>query len=170
MTYEWQLLKKQLTTLQDSVARENKPSILREMVHNLAKSAQTGSLYMLDNEASLQAAYHLLYPDPGAKIKANSNLGTTTLSMTSARLQLHSKQMLHSMCIFRWSTVSRLAGLRDAANPANLLLGLAEASEPLFEDAKLLSESSFAKHFRHRVEEVWQWIEQCHALAASVQS
>ena len=38
--------------MQDSAEKEDKPAILRETIHNLALSEETGSLWFLDNESS----------------------------------------------------------------------------------------------------------------------
>merc|ERR1712080_593895 len=42
----------------------DRPEVLSETIHNLAKSSQTDGLWLLDNESGLLDAYALLYPSP----------------------------------------------------------------------------------------------------------
>merc|ERR1719219_1522106 len=106
-----------VASMQDGAEKEDKPSILRETIHNLALSEDTGSLWFLDNESSFLDAYSLLY-DPGN----NDN----------NRFQKFHKQMLESMCIFRRKTVHRLFALKQSLDSAQLLLEFVHVNEPLF--------------------------------------
>ena len=49
-----------LFVFQDAAEKEDKPSILKETIHNLALSEDTGSLWYIDNESSFLDAYSLL--------------------------------------------------------------------------------------------------------------
>ena len=133
--------------MQDSAEKEDKPAILRETIHNLALSEETGSLWFLDNESSFLDAYSLLY-DP-----KNEN---------GLRFQKFHKQMLESMCIFRQKTVHRLFALKKSLDPAQLLLEFVHVNEPLFAKLpKIHANSIFRQHFSQRVDEVWNWIQKC---------
>lgn len=119
---------------------------MRETIHNLALSEETGSLWFLDNESSFLDAYSLLYKD-----NVNGN-----------RFQRFHRDMLQSLCIFRKKTIDRLFALKKSVDPAQLLLEFVNVNEPLFDKLPTIHENSiFRQHFQDRIEEVWNWIQQC---------
>jgi four-jointed box protein 1 len=131
---------------QDGAEKEKKPSILRETIHNLALSEETGSLWLLDNESSFLDAYSLLYDG----------------SQNGAKFQNFHSQMLQTMCIFRKKTVHRLFALQKSIDPAQLLLRFVSDNEPLFNELpKIHPNSVFRQHFSQRIDQVWDWIRQC---------
>lgn len=76
-----------VASMQDGADKEGRPSVLRETVHNLAVSEETGSLWLLDNESAFLSAYSLLYAeDPRGN---------------GARFRGFHRRMLRTMCIFR---------------------------------------------------------------------
>ena len=123
-------------------------SILRETIHNLALSEETGSLWFLDNESAFLDAYSLLY-DNG--------------SDNGLRFQAFHARMLQTMCIFRKNTVQRLFSLKASPTPDQLLLEFVSQNEPLFAKLpKIHPNSVFREHFSQRINQVWAWIEKCH--------
>ncbi len=71
--------------LQDGARRERRPAVLRETVHNLGLSEETGSLWMIDNESAFLDGYSLMYDGGG---EADTFRG------------FH-RAMLETMCVFR---------------------------------------------------------------------
>ena len=122
---------------------------MRETIHNLALSEETGSLWLLDNESAFLDAYSLLYDND------NTNNGL--------RFQAFHAKMLQTMCIFRKKTVQRLFSLKSNPHPDQLLLELVSQNEPLFAKLpKIHPNSVFREHFSQRINEAWDWIQKCH--------
>ena len=125
--------------------------MLHETIHNLAKSTETGSLWLLDNESAFLDAYLLLY---ATESEAEQN---------GKRFQKFHQQMLETTCIFRRNTVNRLYALHKSADPAKLLLRFVSDNEPLFKTRlpTIHHNSPFNQHFVERIEQLWQWIRRC---------
>ncbi len=138
--------------LQDGVYRENRTSILRETVHNLGLSEETGALWMIDNESAFLDGYSLMYSSDGDD------------SSSERHLAFH-ESMLRTTCVFRRRTVDRLFALHGSPDPARLLLRFVGESEPLFAASPRLptihANSVFSRHFADRVARVWQWVRGC---------
>jgi len=137
-----------MASMQDGAEKEDKPSILKETIHNLALSEDTGSLWYIDNESAFLDAYSLLYDEE------NSNNGLRFLKFHA--------EMLKSSCVFRKKTVHRLFTMKKSLDPAQLLLEFVNVNEPLFQNLpKIHSNSIFRQHFSARIQEVWNWIQEC---------
>ena len=136
---------------QDGADKENREAILHETIHNLAKSSETGSLWLLDNESAFLDAYSLLYAQGGES------------EVNAKRFQKFHQAMLETTCIFRRKTINRLYALHKSADPAQLLLRFVSDNEPLFKSRlpKIHENSPFSKHFGERVNKLWQWIRKC---------
>ena len=138
--------------------RENKPELLQEPVHNLVKSSQTGSLWMIDNEKGLLDAYNLLYPKDPAQEKEGS------------RLRKMHTDMLQTMCVFRRQTFKRVFSLYKHDDGVSLLLEFVTRNEPYFKEMLGYlqgKDKAWRQHFQERVEEVWSWMKQCQERGAS---
>ena len=136
-----------LFVFQDAAEKEDKPSILKETIHNLALSEDTGSLWYIDNESSFLDAYSLLYDDE------NTN---------GVRFKKFHKEMLKSSCVFRKKTINRLFAMKKSLDPAQLLLEFVNVNEPLFQNLpQIHSNSIFRQHFSQRIQEVWNWVQEC---------
>jgi len=143
-----------VASMQDAAEKENRPEILSETVHNLAKSTRTGSLWLIDNESGMLDAYNLLYPqfeDSEAKKEGN-------------RFKNMQRDMLQTTCIFKRSTVDKIFGLYKNGDTVSLLNDFINRNEPFY--GELLrsipgQDSAFRKHFQERVVEVWTWMKQC---------
>jgi len=136
-----------MASMQDGAEKEDKPSILKETIHNLALSEDTGSLWYIDNESSFLDAYSLLYDNE------NSN---------GARFLRFHTEMLQTLCIFRKKTIHRLFAMKKSLDPAQLLLEFVNVNEPLFQNLpKIHSNSIFRQHFSQRIQEVWNWVQEC---------
>jgi len=137
-----------MASMQDGAEKEDKPSILKETIHNLALSEDTGSLWYIDNESSFLDAYSLLYDDD-----KNSN---------GSRFRKFHAEMLKSSCVFRKKTVHRLFTMKKSLDPAQLLLEFVNVNEPLFQNLpQIHSDSIFRQHFSKRIQEVWNWVQEC---------
>ena len=133
---------------QDAAQKEEKPSILKETIHNLALSEVTGSLYFLDNESAFLDAYSLLYD----KTSIENGL----------KFQKFHQQMLQTICVFRRKTVHRLFALKQSLDPAQLLLEFVSMNDPVFDKLpKIHPNSVFREHFSQRIDQVWSWIQEC---------
>jgi len=136
-----------MASMQDAAEKEDKPSILKETIHNLALSEDTGSLWYIDNESSFLDAYSLLYDDE------NTN---------GVRFKKFHKEMLKSSCVFRKKTINRLFAMKKSLDPAQLLLEFVNVNEPLFQNLpQIHSNSIFRQHFSQRIQEVWNWVQEC---------
>jgi four-jointed box protein 1 len=136
-----------VSSMQDAAEKEDKPSILKETIHNLAMSETTGSLWFIDNESAFLDAYSLLYDETSAN---------------GSKFQRFHKKMLQTMCVFRKKTIHRLFALKQSMDPAQLLLEFVAMNEPLFEKLpKIHPNSVFREHFSQRINEVWSWIQEC---------
>ena len=132
---------------QDGAEKEDRPAILKETIHNLARSTQTGSLWFIDNESSFLSAYSILYGESAAR--------------PSKFLGFH-KRMLETTCVFRRKTISRLFAMHKSADPAGLLLRFVGDNEPLFAGLpKIHANAAFSEHFPERLNQVWKWVRQC---------
>eukprot|EP00095_Tigriopus_kingsejongensis_P010430 maker-scaffold294_size218657-snap-gene-0.16 protein:Tk10430 transcript:maker-scaffold294_size218657-snap-gene-0.16-mRNA-1 annotation:"hypothetical protein LOTGIDRAFT_238416" len=128
----------------DAAEKLKRPGILKETIRNLAKSAATGSLWMIDNESALLAGYGVLH------------------MQKDQRMARYLDKMLRSNCIFRRSTLQRLFALHKSSHPAELLIEFTQQNEPLFKDLPQIHKNSiFVRHFSQRIEKVWEWIRQC---------
>ena len=146
--------------MQDAAEREERPEILSETVHNLVRSRDTGSLWMIDNESGLLDAYSLLYPE------ARDSRSRTE----AARFQRMHSDMLQTSCVFRRSTVNKVFSLYKHGDAVTLLDDLVTRNEPLFKEMigylQIKNKDiAWRKHFHHRVEEVWTWMKQCQESA-----
>ena len=135
-----------LILLQDAAEKEDRPSILKETIHNLGLSEETGSLWYLDNESAFLDAYSLIYDG----------------SENGSKFQRFHTDMLQSLCLFRQKTVDRVFALKKSLDPAQLLLEFINANEPLFKELpKIHANSVFREHFSERINQVWNWIQAC---------
>ena len=147
---------------QDASEREKRPEILSETVHNLVKSSDTGSLWMIDNESGLLDAYNLLYPEPEDR---------DSRSRTEAvRFQRMHSDMLQTLCVFRRSTVNKVFSLYRQGDAVTLLEDLVTRNEPVFKEMIGFlhiqkKDRAWRKYFHQRVEEVWTWMKQCQESA-----
>jgi len=143
-----------VASMQDAAEKENRPEILSETVHNLAKSTRTGSLWLIDNESGMLDSYNLLYPqfeDSEAKKEGN-------------RFKNMQRDMLQTTCIFKRSTVDKIFGLYKNGDTVSLLNDFINRNEPFYEELLRSipgQDSAFRKHFQERVVEVWTWMKQC---------
>jgi len=145
-----------VSSMQDTAEKEERPEILSETVHNLAKSSQTGGLWLLDNESGLLDAYSLLFPSremgPAAQKEA-------------LRFRAMQTDLLQTTCIFRRQTVDRVFNLYKAGDAAELLDAFVGKAEPLYRDLVQalpeIQQDAWREHFQERVEEVWTWMKQC---------
>ena len=132
--------------LQDASEKEDKPSILKETIHNLGLSEETDSLWFLDNESAFLDAYSLIYDGTDNGVK----------------FQRFHTDMLQTLCIFKQKTVNRLFSLKNSADPATLLLEFINANEPLWNELpRIHANSVFRQHFKDRIQQVWNWIQTC---------
>lgn len=129
--------------MQDAADKENKPSILRETVHNLVRSKSTGGLWLIDNESGLLDSYSLLYGTAGK----------------DGRFIRFHKQMLNTICLFRRQTVERIRWLHSSHRAGLILVELVRQLEPLF--APMKKESEVGKRLQQRIAEVYEHIEKC---------
>ena len=145
---------------QDAAEREERPEILSETVHNLVRSTDTGSLWMIDNESGLLDAYNLLYPEARDSRSRRE----------AARFQRMHSDMLQTLCVFRRSTVNKVFSLYKHGDAVTLLEDLVTKNEPVFKEMMGYlqiqdKDRAWRKHFHQRVEEVWTWMKQCQESA-----
>lgn len=151
-----------VASMQDAAEREKRPEILSETVHNLVKSSDTGSLWMIDNESGMLDAYNLLYPEPEER---------DSRSRTEAvRFQRMHSDMLQTLCVFRRSTVNKVFSLYRQGDAVTLLEDLVTRNEPVFKEMIGFlhiqkKDRAWRKYFHQRVEEVWTWMKQCQESA-----
>jgi len=144
---------RRVASMQDGAVQQANPDVLRESVRNVRKSSSTGKLWMLDNESGLLDGYSLLY-------------GQQTTSSTRAQFIGFHRTMLHSICVFRRRTVSRVRWLADLESPDKLLEASAANTDPLYSrlphdnDALRL----FRRYFRTRLREVIDWVDYCKSV------
>ena len=147
------------TFAKDAAEKEDRPEILSETVHNLVKSSDTGSLWMIDNESGLLDAYNLLYPE-----ERDSRSSTK-----AARFQKMHTDTLQTLCVFRRSTVDKVFSLYKQGDMAvTLLEDLVTRNEPVFKEMILQIQNkdrAWRKYFHLRIEEVWTWMKQCQERA-----
>jgi len=145
-----------VSSMQDTAEKEGQPKILSETVHNLAKSSQTGGLWLLDNESGLLDAYTLLYPSTDMGPAAENE---------AMRFRAMQTDLLQTTCIFRRQTVDRVFNLYKAGDAAELLDAFVSRAEPLYRDLvealPRIQQDAWREHFQERVEEVWTWMKQC---------
>ena len=137
--------------MQDGAEEEHRPEIIQENIRNLC-SQPTGKLWLIDNESGLLDGYDLLYTSTAAHRFIN-----------------YHERMLQSTCIFNQNTVDRLRSLASQRNPAETLVRLTIANEPLF--GKLLLSAAnelFYIQFNKRLLTVLSWVNQCENLFAAV--
>jgi len=145
-----------VSSMQDTAEKEGRPEILSETVHNLAKSSQTGGLWLLDNESGLFDAYTLLFPSQEMGPAAQNE---------ALRFRAMQTDLLQTTCIFRRQTVDRVFNLYKAGDAAGLLDAFVSRAEPLYrellEALPRTQQDAWRDHFQGRVEEVWTWMKQC---------
>ncbi|XP_074660090.1 four-jointed box protein 1-like [Tubulanus polymorphus] len=133
-----------IASMQDGAYLQNRPSIMHESIRNLRRSADTGSLWFFDNESGLLDAYELI-------------------NQPRSQFPSFHRRMLRSVCIFRKSTVERLAWLATMDKPVQYLLQYTRRREPL--TASLMpvidAHEYFHKDFRERIQDVHSWITSC---------
>lgn len=72
------------------------------------------------------------------------------------------QETLKSMCFFRRKTLKRLYAILQNKDPARFMLKFIQDSEPLFEKTpKIHEDSLFYKHFPKRLQEIWDWVQEC---------
>lgn len=149
-----------VASMQDAAEKEKRPEILSETVHNLVRSSDTGSLWMIDNESGLLDAYNLLYPE-----------ARDSRSRTEAeRFQRMHSDMLQTLCVFRRSTVNKVFSLYKHGDAVTLMENLVTRNEPVFKEMMGYlqiqnKDRAWRRHFHQRVEEVWTWMKQCQESA-----
>ena len=141
-----------VASLQDAVQREGRPEILSERVPNLLTSKTTGRLWMIDNEAGILDGYSLLYPTD------------REMEGEAERFQQMHRDLLHTLCVFKRSTVAAVFALYKSGDAASLLEQLIARNEPLYQE--MIShlpggQQAWRPHFHQRIEEVWVWMKQC---------
>jgi len=145
-----------VSSMQDTAEKEGQPEILSETVHNLAKSSQTGGLWLLDNESGLFDAYTLLFPSQEMGPAAQNE---------ALRFRAMQTDLLQTTCIFRRQTVDRVFNLYKAGDAAGLLDAFLSRAEPLYrellEALPRTQQDAWRENFQGRVEEVWTWMKQC---------
>jgi len=145
-----------VSSMQDTAEKEDQPEILSETVHNLAKSSQTGGLWLLDNESGLFDAYTLLFPSQEMGPAAQNE---------ALRFRAMQTDLLQTTCIFRRQTVDRVFNLYKAGDAAGLLDAFLSRAEPLYrellEALPRTQQDAWRENFQGRVEEVWTWMKQC---------
>ena len=111
---------------------ENRPEILSETVHNLLKSSDTSSLWMIDNESGLLDAYNLLDSRSSAK---------------SARFQRMHSDTLQTLCVFRRSSGDKVFSLYKHGDMAvTLLEDLVTRNDPSDAEQRQNSSGQFSVH------------------------
>ncbi|CAB4066748.1 FJX1 [Lepeophtheirus salmonis] len=135
-----------VASMQDAAVREKRPSILKETIHNLVRSTDTSSLWLIDNESAFLSGYSLMYEEEKGE----------------RFLDFHAKA-LGSLCVFRRRTIERLEFLeKQTLNPAELLLGFINKREPLFKELPPIQlDSLFSAKFKERIFEVMEWFRYC---------
>lgn len=133
-----------VASMQDGAELEGKPSVLQQGIRNLYRQV-SGKLWLVDNESSLLDGYDLLYR-----------------STSASRFTNYHVRILHSICMFSRSTVERLQRLADQARPVQVLIDLANESDPLFAKfSSILDKQLFITYFDKRLNEVLFWVKQC---------
>lgn len=144
--------------LQDGAEMEARPEALKETVPNLALNEATGTLWFLDNESAFLDSYSLMY---GPQDHVRQASGSTS-RVDGGRFSEYHERALRSMCAFRRKTVERLKVLFNSPEPADLLLQFVQNNEPLFGQLPYTGEdATFRLHFRDRIRQAWNWIQQC---------
>ena len=141
-----------VASMQDAAQREGQPEILSERVHNLLTSRATGRLWMIDNEAGLLDGYSLLYP------------ASDQMAGEAERFQEMHRDLLHTLCIFKRSTVAAVFALYKSGDAASLLDQFIARNEPLYREVYTQlpgGQKVWKQHFQQRIEEVWIWMKQC---------
>lgn len=155
---------RRVASMQDAADREHKPSILTETIHNLVKSRQTRTIWLIDNESGLLDAYSLLYGPPNG---GEGPATTTNNPIVNRFVQFH-QAMLRTMCVFRRSTVHRIAWLSQKTRPVRVLMDYLLKREPLFRRLPDVTRNShFIGNFKKRLTEVRLHVERCQKLGAS---
>ncbi|GAB6021411.1 Four-jointed box protein 1 [Chamberlinius hualienensis] len=141
-----------VASMQDTAEKEAKPSVFNENVHNLVRNSNTGALWLIDNESGLLDAYSLLYSEEHP-------------SQGERFLNFH-KLMLQTICVFRRSTVRQIRLFGGHSQPHKFLLDYVKQNEPLFYENEIdyNKYELFRRHFKHRIEEVNIWINQCQRI------
>lgn len=147
-----------VASMQDAAEKEEKPSILMETVHNLAKSRNTQGLWFIDNESGLLDAYSLLYTP--TQLQQQSQSGRF--------LSFH-RDVLSTMCVFRRSTYERVKWLRDQSDPLKLLVDAILREDPLFASLRDISiNKELGLHFRDRIDDVYRHMQTCLSNSSSL--
>ena len=142
-----------VASMLDAAQKEGRPEVLSERVHNLLTSKTTGRLWMIDNEAGILDGYSLLYPTN------RERLGE------AERFQQMHRNLLHTLCVFKRSTVFAVFALYKSGDAASLVEQLIARNEPGFYQEMLIhlpgGQEAWKLHFQQRIEEVWIWMKQC---------
>ena len=132
--------------MQDGSEKEGDVTMLEDKIRNLQRDVKTGKMWLIDNESGLFDAYELLY--------MGKELGTDFIN--------YHKKMLKSICIFRKDLIDKIRSLADNPFPDEVLFQYAWAREPvLSEISKPPQYYLFAKHFRRRLLDVLEWVNEC---------
>ena len=133
--------------MQDGAEKEQRPSVLKETIRNLPHSSRTGSLWLIDNESAFMSAYQMMYYNR---------------RYDDRKFYRFHKETLQSMCFFRRKTLKRVYAILQNKDPAAFLLKFINDSEPLFaKTPKLHEDSLFNQFFGKRLQEIWDWAEEC---------
>ena len=136
----------------EAAEREGRPEVLSEPVHNLLTSRQTGRLWLIDNEAGLLDGYSLLYSTSEEE------------AAQAERLQQLQEDSLHTLCVFKRSTVAAVFALYKSGDAASMLGQFIARNEPLYQEMLQHlpgQQEVWQQHFQQRIEEVWIWMKQC---------
>ncbi|XP_072182391.1 uncharacterized protein [Diadema setosum] len=139
-----------MTIRKNAVDHYNMDSLYKGEVHNLAKHESNGGLWFIDNENGIFNAYAVAY---GYKNKD--------------QMQGYIEEVLHSMCIFRRSTVSMVNKLAKMDDPYLFLNQTVAAKESDANGFNLSMVKPFhiSETFKKRVADAARWIESCKSYA-----
>ncbi|XP_071508341.1 four-jointed box protein 1-like [Diadema antillarum] len=135
-----------MTIRKNAVDYYNMESLYKGEVHNLAKHESNGGLWFIDNENGIFNAYAVAY---GYKNKD--------------QMQGYIEEVLHSMCIFRRSTVSMVNKLAKMDDPYLFLnqTVVAEESDANGFNLSMVKPFHISETFKKRVADAALWIESC---------
>ena len=68
---------------------------------------------------------------------------------------------LHTICIFRRTTVEKIKELFTNPDPWNYLKNFVDSYEPLAKDLYPVPTNDFPAYFKERVGNVYRWMQEC---------
>ncbi|XP_071497918.1 four-jointed box protein 1-like [Diadema antillarum] len=112
-------------------------------IHNLRRHQKEGGLWVVDNESGLFAGYSFVYSG-------------------KHKWQGFVEEILHSVCIFRRSTVAMVNSLAAMEDPGQFLLQTVYDAEPeLVEKSEHAAWLNMLSRLKGRIEAVARWIADC---------